>query len=338
MKQKILIVGLSFAMILSVIAMIGNATTTNVAEKFNGVGAPSEISPNIIKYGWVYGKVLLKSGDTVYPGKNVTVYFYQTNKNTISQSSQSKEYATNTNQNHPVYLRVSSVLTNKEGEYNISNLKIGTYVVQATKNGLFTSSQKSIEIKEDAGTEANFIIEISVTRAKVDKSITAGTIGGEISIQRENGSKYQPEVTIYKGVEIKPVEVVQGKVSLIVSGDEHGGGKTIAITVDPSLFENAKDIVVKYDGEPISMADNITDVLNPNDDGSHAEYLITFGANATEILISIPHFSEHEITIYSVAGAVVNTFGGVNAVLTYVAICAVAAVLFVGTIYIRRRF
>jgi len=338
MNKKILTVGLSFAMMLSVIAMVGNATATNAAEKFNSIGAPSEISPNIIKYGWAYGKVLLESGNNTYPGNNVTVYIYQTNKNTISQSSQSKEYAANTNQNHPVYLRVSSVLTNKEGEYNISNLKTGTYMVQATKNNLFNSPQKFIEIKEDLGTEANFVIEISQTRAKVDKSITTGTVGGEISIQRENGSKYQSEVTIYKGVEIKPVEIAQGKVSLIVSGDEYGGGKTIAITVDPSLFENAKDIVVKYDGEAISMADNITDVLNPNDDGAHAEYLITFGANATEILISIPHFSEHEITIYSVAGAVVNTLGGVNAVLTYVAICAVAAVLFVGTIYIRRRF
>jgi hypothetical protein len=173
---------------------------------------------------------------------------------------------------------------------------------------------------------------------EVDKSILSGDVGGEISIQRGNGSNYEQQITIYKGVEIKSEEIAQGKISLIVSGDEYGGGKTIAITVDPSLFENAKDIVVKYDGEVISMADNITDVLNPNDDGAHAEYILTLGANATEILISIPHFSEHEITVYSAVGAAVEALGGVTAVFTYIAICVIVAVLFIGIIYIRRRF
>jgi hypothetical protein len=332
MNKKILTIGLSFAMMLSVIAVLGNATTINDAKKFNDTSTFSGISPNIIKYGWVYGKVLLKSGDTIYPGNNVTVYIYQSNESAISLSNEDA-----INKNPSISFGAYSSLTNEEGEYNVSNLKTGTYMIQAAKNKLYNSPQKFVEIKGDEGTEVNFIVEISETRLEIDRSIATGKIGGEISIQRENGSKYQPEVTIYKGVEIKPVEIVQGKISLIVSGDEYGGGKTISITVDPSLFENAKDIVAKYDGEVISMADNITDVLNPNDDGTHAEYLITFGANATEILISIPHFSEHEITVYSVAGAVVETLGGVTAVFTYVAICVIAAVLFVGTIYIRRR-
>ena len=327
MNQKILTIGLSFAMMLSVIAVVGNATTINDVGKFSGT------APDIIKYGWVYGKVLLKSGDTVYPGKNVTVYVYQSSENAISLSNEDA-----INKNPSISLGTYSSLTNEKGEYNISNLKTGTYMIQAAKNKLYNSPQKFVEIKGDEGTEVDFVIEISETRSEIDRSITTGKIGGEISIQRENGSKYQPEVTIYKGVEIKPVEIVRGKISLIISGDEYGGGKTIAITVDPSLFGNAKDIVVKYDGEAISMADNITDVLNPNDDGSHAEYLLTASANATEILVSIPHFSEHEITVYSAAGAVVEKLGGVTAVLTYIAICIIAAVLFVGAIYIRRRF
>jgi hypothetical protein len=332
MNKKILATGLSFAMMLSIITVVGDAATINDIEKFNDVSKSSVTATKIIKYGWIYGKVLLKSGSAVYPGNNVTVYIYQSNENAISLSNENA-----INKNSSISLGTYSSLTNEKGEYNISHLKNGTYMIQATKNKLYTSPQKFVEIKGYVGTEVNFIIEISETRLNVDRSIMTGKIGGEISIQRENGSKYQPEITIYKGVEIKSVEIVQGKISLTVSGDENGGGKTIAITVNPSLFENAKDIIVKYDSETISMADNITDVLNPNDDGSHPEYLITFGANATEILISIPHFSEHEITVYSVAGAVVETLGGVNVVLTYIAICVIAAVLFVGTIYIRRR-
>jgi hypothetical protein len=277
----------------------------------------------IIHYGWVYGNVLLKSGDSTYPGKNVTIYIYQSEEDTSNKNIIRPEG--------------TSYLTNESGEYNISSLSAGTYMMEAIKSKLY-KSQKFIEIKGEKGTEVNFIIEISETRLEVEKSIASGIIGGEINIERNDSNKFEQRITIYDGVEIRPAEIAQGNISLIVSGNENGGGKTIAITVDPSLFENAKDIIVKYDGEIISMADNITDVLNPNDDGLHAEYLLTLGANATEILISIPHFSEHEITVYSAAGAVVETLGGVNAVFTYIAICAIAAVLFVGAIYIRRRF
>jgi hypothetical protein len=61
------------------------------------------------------------------------------------------------------------------------------------------------------------------------------------------------------------------------------------------------------------------------------------GNNGAQILVSIPHFSEHEITIYSVAGNVVEALGGITAVIVYIAICMVVAAVFVCSIYLRRR-
>ncbi|UCH72304.1 MAG: hypothetical protein JSW62_01795, partial [Thermoplasmatales archaeon] len=86
---------------------------------------------------------------------------------------------------------------------------------------------------------------------------------------------------------------------LLVNGNETSGGKTIVITIGMGIFNFEEDIVIEYDGESIRMADDLSDALDPNDDGSHPEYLITIGSNGAQILVSIPHFSEHSISIYS---------------------------------------
>ena len=47
--------------------------------------------------------------------------------------------------------------------------------------------------------------------------------------------------------------------------------------------------------------------------------------------------SEHEIMIYSLAENVVEALGGITAVIIYIAICMVAAAVFVSSIYVRRK-
>ncbi len=291
-------------------------------------------SESIAKYGWAYGQVLLKSQDKTYPGKNITIRIYP-NENSVSD--QDSKITANGGISIVDRNRMSVYLTNKDGKFTISSLQTGTYRIEAIKSELYKSA-KFIEVKENQGTEVNFTIEISETRLEIDRSIESGNVAGEINIQLGNNSEYEHEITIYDGVNISPVKIFEGELSLIVSGNEYSTGKTIAITVDQNLFGNTQDLTVKYDGESIEMADNISDVLNPNNDGLHAEYLIMLGANGIEILISIPHFSEHEITILGLAGEVIETLGGITAVLLYITMCAVAAVVFIGTIYIRRRF
>jgi hypothetical protein len=58
-------------------------------------------------------------------------------------------------------------------------------------------------------------------------------------------------------------------------------------------------VTILYDGEPIELADNYDDIMNPDDDDGAAEYLAVVGADGVEVLVSIPHFSPHSITIIS---------------------------------------
>ena len=85
---------------------------------------------------------------------------------------------------------------------------------------------------------------------------------------------------------------------------------------------------MEYDGESVEFATNIFDVLNPNDDGSHPEYVITKSANGTEIIISIPYFSKHTVTIHLVE-KIVETLSSPIAVLIYIITCLIGTMAFV---------
>jgi hypothetical protein len=148
---------------------------------------------------------------------------------------------------------------------------------------------------------------------------------------------YSHEVFTYNGVIITPQEISKNKIMILVSGDQEGGGKTIAVTVQENMFDDEGNLLIEYDGEAIEMADNIIDIMNPNDDGLHAEYLLTVGADGVVMMLfSIPHFSEHTISITSIA-QVVEALGGVTAIILYLAIIGLVALVYVVPIWVYRR-
>lgn len=247
-------------------------------------------------------------------------------------------------------------LTDDDGFFSFNSLKTGTYEIHVSKFG-FNSEYKEIIVDEDVNIDfslerLNDVVHINITRypiseslltlreiggketlKSIDTAIKQGKVGGEIFIEKtlEGNIILQNEY-----LTIKSLDIVDNKVSMIVSGDESVTGKTIVINVESGYFENTDNIIINYDDESIKIADDINDILNPNDDGSHPEYLILEGSKGVQIMVSIPHFSDHKITIYS-ASEIVETLGGITAVIIYVIVCMVATIFFVGTIHLRRR-
>ena len=84
------------------------------------------------------------------------------------------------------------------------------------------------------------------------------------------------------------------------------------------------------------MADDFEDILNANNDGLQAEYLILTGAEGIEILVSVPHFSDHFITIETIT-EIVEILGGTNALLLYFAIISIVAVVYLAPIWFVQR-
>jgi len=285
------------------------------------------------EFGWVYGTVTLKNKDVSMPANGTLVTIGIPEKGGIivedeSQITQQETYFVT----KPVY-----TVTDEDGNYNQQNLLVGTYIVEVDYKSKHAT--RIMEVKANQGTEVDFVLNISETRILIEKSIIDGKVGAELIISEVN-KVYDHEVFIYDGVQIDPVIIGSKEITILVSGDENGGGRTIAISTNLDMFDLTKELDIKYDGEQIKMADDITDVLNPNDDGAHSEYLLAIGDDGIEILISIPHFSEHQITIANtMQGSIpAGNTGSSGAIFTYALMCVIAAILFVGIIYVRRRY
>jgi len=247
-------------------------------------------------------------------------------------------------------------ITDKNGNYWFDSLEPGSYQIRVNKQG-FETQTKNVVVK-DKPVEADFYLEkssitiylegiimpINYTTAHyreiggstqyIDEAILTGDVGGEIIVD----GMLQSSVLQYDELmTITPITLENGELSLMVSGDHSLSGKTIVISAADGLFDRNGDLLIKYDGVSIQLADDLADVLNPNDDGSLPEYLILIGANGIQIMVSIPHFSDHFISIQSVA-QVIDAIGGINALILYVAISVIAAVIFVGSIKIRKKF
>lgn len=235
------------------------------------------------------------------------------------------------NQAPSIVVVVATTYTNAFGRYDVA-LSPGTYNVVASRG--LSSDNKNVHLLENETKEIDFVLPVSTVRKMIDDSITEGNVGGELTVKVVDDKPVETEIILYNGVSITPVDISSNKVSLTVSGDEGMLGKTIAINAPQSILDDSKQLTVMYDAEQINMANDIADILNPNDDGSLPEYYVVTENGGKQVLVSIPHFSEHSITVSSV----IEALGGTTVIAAYVVIAVVAAVFFIGAGEISKRF
>jgi hypothetical protein len=230
--------------------------------------------------------------------------------------------------------------TDETGSYTLS-APMGTYTVKAGKKGYITETVDNVPIHGNTTTWVNFTLEqgtgdepgvfpviIETYRDEINDAIAAGSVGAEIIIQKGTEIEYESTVISFDAVHINLTNMTEDQITLTVDGDAYTLGKTIVISVEGFTFD--QELEVEYDGNIIAMADDIFDVLDSNDDGLDPEYLVTLGANGMQLLVSNPHFSQHEIKIYSSKG-LVEAVEDITAVLVYIVIAIIVAVVFVGT-------
>jgi len=260
-------------------------------------------APIIESKGWIYGTMLAKTPDEgTFPLEGVLIEVWNL----------SGEF-------------VNSSYTDSNGYYEIHDLELGTYNVTTTYTNGVTLKRRTI-IKGARGHKCEYMRETLPNLELINEAIEKGDVGAKISIRKDQVNIFEHNISIYNGVEIKNLDIKKGSISFTVSGNETGGGKTIVIDIVGSVFDPSSEILVKYDGESIDMADDITDILDPNDDGSHPEYLIVIGSDGAQLLVSIPHFSEHSITFFNLEPEQVAQYIQ-YAIIAAVGIIAIAAVI-----------
>lgn len=134
--------------------------------------------------------------------------------------------------------------------------------------------------------------------------------GSKVAAEAYIAPGAQPEVSVVPYVAQARVQVLGASpaaLRLRVDVDEPRGRVLVFHLGQGVLGADAQHVAVRFDGEAIAQADNISDVLNPDDDGLHAEYAVVSAAQGLDVLVSVPHFSPHDVTIESTAAQVVRS-------------------------------
>jgi len=172
----------------------------------------------------------------------------------------------------------------------------------------------------------------------IKDAIKAGDITGEITF-RQIKNEIQYEEKRYANGTINPtdIDIKDPGISLLID-NKNCSGRTVIIKIsDEEFFDLKNEFVLEFDGVKIQKTDNLYEVLNSTNN-FEAEYFVMQGEDGIEILVTIPSFAEHTITIYQV----VETISIVLVVVIYASICILGATAFIspiftGTIRFRKR-
>lgn len=162
-------------------------------------------------------------------------------------------------------------------------------------------------------------------RAMVHDAIAAGRIAGAVLVQTQDSlgpaaREALESTSAAEGFALHAAEA-QGTITAAVttswSGDvqmvtaatrervdvtltsAQQAGRTLLISLDNRTVEGlaAGDAEILFDGKLAREASSYADVLDPTDDDGVAEYFVLAGEAGVQVLVSVPHFSVHTVTL-----------------------------------------
>jgi len=220
--------------------------------------------------------------------------------------------------------------TGEDGEYVLAVLP-GIYSVKASKQG-YETSIKDATIAENTAVGVDFNLLVSTEPAEEGGGLTDYVIEAQIEdgyVGAEIDAEYVT-VTLYADLDVEILGSEKGKITFTVAGEE---GTLLVIYI------NAKDensVTSTYDDVKIPRTQDVKSFLSSQNTDVSWAILPSEVKNKYVVLLKIPEFSEHTVTISSVISGLV----GFIAVIFYIIISAVIFIVFLTpmlTNIIRRR-
>jgi hypothetical protein len=289
------------------------------------VDQPAQYPHQDLDQGWIYGTV---TNTTQIPLQDALVCASLATSNSIANSL--------------------CIFTNEKGEYTLT-LPSGTYTVTASKDGYEKSIVQNILVKSGELNKVDFTLkEITQSTATpttnvndaliknvIKDGINKRIIGVELELTTVAGvstfgiNSYSNAYTIQHVQNKQPGDLLTFTISA-----ENGTNGTFVVVYIGNDSIDPQNITVIYDGQELSIM-SIDDFFNPQG-RTEPGYVVLTSSEGFWLAIWNGHFSTHMITITAIQSAV-EAVGGIYAVMTYMVICAVAAVFFIGTIQLRKR-
>lgn len=133
-----------------------------------------------------------------------------------------------------------------------------------------------------------------VLHSLLTQHIGSGLVAAEISIDNANSS----DIVLYGSDLHMHSDLTDNRVDIYVNSNK-SEGKLIIVNLMNEFLDASKpdNIGITFDNIDMPRAHTLEDILDPTDDLGRAEYINVIGNNGKMFVISIPHFSEHIITI-----------------------------------------
>jgi outer membrane protein assembly factor BamB len=218
-----------------------------------------------------------------------------------------------------------STTTDAEGRF-VKAVPPGSYTIQATCDGYKPAIIQHIGIQNKKATEVNFNLEtqenhVPQTNPELTNAIKNGSIDANILIQQSNS-----EIELFSDINVTTPEVNStAKTISFLVGKENHKPMVLLLTFDTnSVIDFVKKFTVTIDGNPIEQSATLSDLLHANNSSGYT-LVETADPNITYIVISIPHSSQHLITI----SQIVEVLTGPIALTIYLVVGVVVLLFFI---------
>jgi outer membrane protein assembly factor BamB len=274
------------------------------------------------KQGWIYGVVSDTNG-TLLTDALVCIF---TDIETLDTSKQ-------------------CTYTDTQGQY-VKSFPIGTYVVEASKQGYQSETRTNITIEEKKAIAVNFNLRkitnnttpVDTQQKLINEAILEGSILGTMTFASEQQEIHYTTVVYLSDSTLTITQIQKNSISLVVSS-ENEGGSTIVFNIEEGVF-STDNLGLLLNGRQIKKAGSFEEVLHPTN-ANEPEWFIQEKPShqGSWLLLYIPHFSQYQITIYQIVEAISKIIlGSIYGVIFVIgAIIAVYIVMFSGTIRFQRK-
>ncbi len=211
-------------------------------------------------------------------------------QNVTEQQQKNEHQSESSNENNKTQSEHQSEYNQKSSNENNQNKTEGENQPQANQEGID-------EINNENNNEKATHQENQQDANNVENAIENKTVAAEVNI----GTGNEETKSIDSNIDVH-TNSTSDAVSVTVDSKTESGPKVLVFNLNSTTVDvsNIKYLHVTYDGHPIAPATDVNAVLHPKstDEPSYAILITQHGA---QIIVSIPHFSSHTITLSNIS-------------------------------------
>jgi hypothetical protein len=232
--------------------------------------------------------------------------------------------------------------TDNYGQYNVF-VPVGTYSLEASKQGYITNTVDDVNVILNTAVQHDFTLQTEQQNPTpldknqefieytIQEKATQGAIAGRI-----NCNSNEKSITYYSDGINLALNSNETNISFVVSAADGTSGTILVVSIGDGVLSDLDSLIVTYDGQVIPETTDVAGffTLHDNTTSHWLRFLTTTGLY---LFIQVPHFSTHTIMISSLPTPA-ELLSGITAIIVYVLIAVVVALVFIGTGEITKRF